>query len=105
MSCEELKVHNAIGLWKFGTSRKFLTDSDKWLIKLSELNKKKSIYPEQAFFKVLSNKWYDICNSSTKLGLFTWKKFWYSSLSRGCNIGFKEKIKFFIKCIFKVEKV
>ena len=101
ISHEEFKVHNAIGLLKFLQTKSFIIDSNKWLIKLSELNKKKLIYPEPAFFKVLSNRWYDICKSSTSLGLFTWKKFWHSSLSQGCNIAFMEKIKFFIKCIFK----
>lgn len=101
ISREEFEIHNKIGLQKFVSTRSFIIDSNKWLIKLNELNKKKLIYPEPAFFRVLSKKWYDICNSSTKLGLFAWKRFWYPSLSKGCSIGFKEKLKFFLKCFLK----
>ncbi len=101
ISYKELKIHNAIGLWKFNSSKKFLINSCKWLIKLNDLNKQKSVYPEPAFFKVLSNKWYDICNFSTDLGLFTWRRFWHSSLSKGYSVDFKEKFKFFIKCSLK----
>ncbi len=98
---KELKIHNAIGLWEYAPNKSFIIDSNKWLTKLSELNKKKLIYPEPEFFKVLSDRWYDICSSSTKLGLFTWKIFWYSSLSKRCNIDFIEKFRFFVKCILK----
>jgi len=96
---EEFKIHKAISLWNFNSSKKFLMRIENWLIKLKDFNRKKLAYPEPAFSQVLSKKWYDACSFSTELGLFTWNNFCSSPLGGYFSIDFKEKVKFFIKCI------
>lgn len=104
---EELKIHrNNFG---HGGSEleSFLRERELWLLKLCEKNSDKKIHPENLFNRVVAEKWFDSCNSNTRLGLKIWKIYNSSPLSRNLG-GFKNApklIKFGLKCLISKDKI
>jgi glycosyltransferase involved in cell wall biosynthesis len=97
-SVEEMNLHLAISLYKFKSEKKFLQVVEHWLCKLKTANQERSIYPEPVFSGILANQWFLACCSATNLGIWTWKKYWLSTLSRNSNLNWLSKIKFMIAC-------
>jgi len=98
----EFILHNDISQWHFQDSRQFVLLSEKWLIKLRDCNKTTSWFPEPAFTRVLSERWYGICRNAQKLGPWTWKTFWQSSLSDYVTLRPINKIGFGLKCLLRI---
>jgi hypothetical protein len=96
LAINEQITHNA---WK--PNRKFIKDVDSWLTKIIAANSKKPQYPEPHLSIVLSKKWYDTCIQATSLGLWTWKLFIQSPLSRYYKGGMKDKLTLGLRCLLR----
>ncbi len=100
---EELDTHiNNFGYAaEVDTTKKFIDKREKWLKKLSEINRLNNRYPERIFDEVMAEQFLHSLSSNARLGLYSWSKFWNSPLSKKLNK--KEKwlslLKFFIKCL------
>jgi glycosyltransferase involved in cell wall biosynthesis len=93
----ELELHQSVSTLEFQASKRFITQVDAWLQRLQAANEKTCIYPEPAFSRVLGERWFAVCNAAPALGLFTWKMFWRSPLSRAADLRFKKKVRLLVK--------
>jgi len=98
---ENMDIHNAIGNWEIKCSKFFVEKSENWFKDIINANTEKKIYDEQKLFKLLFSKWLLIIKKSTKLGLWTWKKFINSQLTKKSKNDFKINLKILIKCFLK----
>ncbi len=100
---EYLNIHNRISNWEIENSKSFIRTSELWFIELINANNSKLIYNQNILKKIIFNKWFDIINRSTKVGIWVWFKFVNSPLRRGNKINIIIYIKLFIKSLFKIE--
>lgn len=76
---------------------------EKWLLKLKSFNEKSGSYNAKVFNHVLNQRWFHICNSSTRNGLWTIGKYARSKIN-GLSFNMNNKfnyIKFAIKSLIK----
>ena len=100
-SAEEAKLHFRISLAMFEKSIKFVSQSEQWLLKIQDANKNMGFFSEPIFSKVLSNKWFEVCNFASNLGFWAFRKFFQSPLRSQIHFPWKTQIKFLIKCGLK----
>ena len=101
----EKNLHLKLGVcWSFKASQGTVQSFEQWLFTLKESNEKHKKYPELAFLKVLGDRWFSVCNSNTPFGLWSWKTFKKSFLSKNNTNSPFSIIKFFIKCMIKKDK-
>jgi glycosyltransferase involved in cell wall biosynthesis len=98
---DQLNVHSSMILQEFEKCKTSIQKIESWLLTLLRINDKNHIYPEFVFNKILAEQWYLMCNSTTNLGLWNWKKFWKSPLSKYVSLNKAMKFKFFIACLVK----
>jgi len=98
---EELKIHSSFV--DFDNDKKeFLNKTEVWLIKIIGANKKSGVFNNKSLNKIISNRWLNICLTNANFGLYVWKKFWSSDLSREIKKNDRLAIiKLFIKCLIK----
>jgi len=94
-------MHTSISCFRFRHDRDFIEAAECWLNKLYMKNKDKRIYSDINFKEVLGYYWFLVCNNNTCLGLWSWYKYWGSSLSKISNIDAKLIVKFLVKCLIK----
>lgn len=97
-TAEEIDMHLALSTWQFTPTFDFIEQASSWLCKLRSANRVKTCYPEPAFSKVLSAKWFAVCRSAAQLGRRVWKIYWQSSLSQSTDLNLLQKLKFAVKC-------
>ena len=100
-SDEEAKLHFKISLALFEKSTKFVSQTEQWLLKLKWANQSRGLFPEPFFSEVLSNKWFEVCNSVSNLGFWVFRKFSQSPLKSQIHLPWKTQTKFLIKCGLK----
>jgi glycosyltransferase involved in cell wall biosynthesis len=100
-SDEEIRLHSHLSLAEFETSRDFVEQAEQWLLKVQLANKKRGLFPEPVFSEVLSNKWFELCNSVSELGFWVFRKFFQSPLKSQIHLPRKTQTKFLIKCAVK----
>lgn len=79
-----------------------LRDISKYMNKLVAYNVKKQIFSERELKKELAERWFVLCYNSTANGLCVFFEYYKQSLSKAKVISLKQKIKFFIKCLYNV---
>jgi len=94
-----LKLHQQIGMGKIQLSKEFVNRAESWLINLKNMNKKTSYYSEPAFSYVIAEQWFLICIKASKLGIWSCRKFFSSSLSKKNSLSLKSKTKMIYKCL------
>lgn len=99
----EAELHQSIGCGRFENTFAYIDQSERWLRKLEEANRKMEQYPETAFSQVLANRFWVLCNSVTRLGLGVFIRYFSSSLRKVLTLDLLEKIKFLIKCVLRYE--
>ena len=100
-SDEEIRIHSLLSLAKFEMSREFVKQAEQWLLKVQLANKERGLFPEPFFSEVLTNKWFELCNSVSRLGLWAFRKFSQAPLQSQLHLPWKTQIKFLIKCVVK----
>ena len=98
---EEIKVHLKICNGEFIASLEFLEEAEKWLLKLDRHNKKHRIYDISKFNKVLSERWYFLCASSTFLGYEVFRLYKNNPSFNNGNSRFRKSAKLIIKSIYR----
>lgn len=86
---EELEIHQALGTWKFQSTKAFVERADAWLRRLQTANARTSVYPKPAFCRVLGERWLAVCQASEAR---PWRTFWSSPLSAAVPLGLWWKI-------------
>jgi hypothetical protein len=94
----ELLIHSRLSYYDYESSRKFVEETEAWLLKMCDANRMMNYYPHYAFEQVLGERWYSVCTRSSGLGVWTWKKFWQSPLNGMIELSLPQKIKFGMKC-------
>lgn len=89
-------IHRAISTYNVEKDQDFIIKTNIWLIKLKRANDLLRIFPNPTFSQLLANRLFWICYNVNTLGLWVWKTYWQSSLSRYNTITCKEKVKFII---------
>lgn len=95
---EEETLHEAISNWEFKDSREFVTGAHAWLLKVTDANRTNGIYPIGPFQRTIAERWWAICAAATHLGLWTFSTLRRSPLWDDTKLGWKQQIKFGIKC-------
>lgn len=85
----------------FTPSREFIIRAKQFLEQIQEANSRNRVYSEPSFSRMLAKRWFMICNTSAKLGSFTWKQFWNCRLADGLLEDWVSQMKFWIKCFFR----
>lgn len=83
--------------------KKLIDKREAWLIKLREANRKTNRYDEKVFNEVVAERFLTTLWANSRLGLYSWKKFWRSPLSQRLNKKeeWRKVLKLFIKCLIK----
>ena len=97
----EIELHYGILNNKYLNGDKHVLNIHQWLLMIDNANRKEKRFPIEELSNILAKKWYECCKMNVNNGLFIWKKFWKSPLSKKVNLNMKEKSKFFIACILK----
>lgn len=97
---EELNVHHLIGNNTFITAPKQLSDIEKWLVSLIDQNKLKKVFAEKEMERVIQKFWLDCCGF-TSLGLFAYRSYFASRISKSEGLNFVDKSVFFLKCLVR----
>ncbi len=97
-SAEEAAIHQALSTGKKAATKEFVDGAGAWLWKIKNANDVARIYPDPVFTKDLANRWFDVCKSTTALGMWTWRAFRTSPLSRYRDVRWKKRITFALKC-------
>jgi glycosyltransferase involved in cell wall biosynthesis len=100
-TADEFEIHELISSHSFIKCEDTLKKVDKWLLKLYRANLENNCYPNGSFKIVLGERWFDVCNSATGLGLSAWKIYWNSIFAIKVDLYIKRRFKFFIKCAIK----
>ncbi|MFC1775252.1 glycosyltransferase family 2 protein [Patescibacteria group bacterium] len=83
----------------------FLNQTETWLVKLINQNKKIKYCEELQFSEIISKRWLKVCNINANYNLKIFKRFWDSILRKKLNwfdLGnWKNLTRFFLKCLFK----
>lgn len=96
---EELNLHLSFALFSLPTEPSFITDIERWLLKLKQANDKKRLYPTKDFDHLLSTYWLRVCFSNYR-DYKNWKLFYRSDLSKSSKLGAISKIKIGVSCLF-----
>jgi hypothetical protein len=78
----ELALHMQLSKLTFGTPRQAVLAAEQWLLKLDQANALAGLYDRQPFRETLGDRWYGVCHSACGDGLWTWRKFFDSPLSK-----------------------
>lgn len=102
---EDLIIHRA-NYGFAGTdeeTKKFIEKRELWLLKLAEANQKSGRYTTKLFNEVLAERFLTTLQTNARLGLYAWKKFWKSPLSKNLNLkeDFVKLLKFTVKCLLQ----
>lgn len=100
----QLAVHESICYSTFLPTEEALEEIEEWLCTLTDANTQKLLYNKRMLQQNLGDRWFNICTSATRNGLWTWKKFYSSSLSDFVHLSLSARCKFLIKCLIKKER-
>lgn len=101
----ELALHHKISSGQIEASLDFMTAAELWLKRLVDANEASNLYPPVKFREVIGNRWRIVAGLSSKLGLWTWKGYWKSSLSGSLKMAIWDRLWFFVKCLFRYDAV
>lgn len=97
---QEFILHNSLRQGEKQNLLSFVIESEKWLLKIINANKKTKTYKTESLEKVIYERWRVLCGLNTKGEINVWKKFKSSELFRlGKNRRLLDSIKIFIKSI------
>ncbi len=96
MHCSCLRVDN-------GFEKEDIIQIERWLVKLKSFNDKSGLYNQKIFYHILNQRWFYVCNSSTRHGLWILRKYMRSNVNSFTFI-MNNKVKttkFIIKLLLK----
>lgn len=76
----ELDIHFSIGMAKYGHSREYVEESERWMLKLLAANKFSRIYPDAVLLRVIRRHWLRLCIANLALGPWVLGKAFSSKL-------------------------
>jgi len=97
----EFNIHERLSYYDFEICKEFVEAANLWLMKLLDANGKVGYYHNSDFEQVLAKRWYRVCTMSSGLGLWVWKTFCQSSLSKSAGLNFVQRAKLMAKCGMK----
>jgi hypothetical protein len=86
---------------QISTKPEYISSVNQWLTKINTANSIEKVFPSEEFSKLLAQKWYECCYTSTRNGLWIWDQFWDSPLAKHIKLSNKQQIKFLKNCILK----
>lgn len=96
LTAEEFELHQRLSLFTLEESRDALSRAERWLQRLLDANEAQGVYPEREFASVVGQRWFFTCRGATRLGRWTWRKYWSSPLSRCYTLPGRTRAKFFV---------
>jgi glycosyltransferase involved in cell wall biosynthesis len=81
-SGDEAALHARLTTLTVGTPKQTVIDAENWLMKLDEANARTAVYPAPLFREILGERWFGVCHSACGNGLWTWRRFHRSCLTR-----------------------
>ncbi|MDH4185749.1 MAG: glycosyltransferase [Nitrospira sp.] len=100
-TADEESLHEAISGWVFADSREFVTAAHAWLLKLTDANATKGVYPHAPFQHTVADRWWAICSASTHLGLWIFAALRRSPLWGDTKLSWKQQVKFGLNCAIR----
>lgn len=97
-SDEDLLIHAAPSL----RSREYVVRSHDWFSRIKAANDRLAVYPEPALSTVLGDRWFGVCKSSTRLGVWTWRMFRKATFSR--HVPFRKRARLATKCVLRLRR-
>lgn len=100
---EQFKTHNFISDNYFIDSKQELMAIQAWLFHLIKQNHLLNVYNKRSFNKCINKMWLDSCGNSN-LGLYAFKAYFQSKISKLFQVGFGSHSKLLVKCIIRYFK-
>ena len=97
----DLTVHERLSTWTITGTRESVEQAGKWLGKIKAANDTWGLYPGTALSRVLGERWSAACEAASGTGPWAWKAFRGSPLSDYAGLGWKERVKFLVRCAFR----
>lgn len=98
---EELSLHSSLARFSYVPTWCFIEKSRSWLHKLYYANLQARRYPQDAFGRMLADRWFDICYNARNLGVRTFIQFMKSPLQQHTSLKSLAKLKFGLKSLIK----
>lgn len=97
----DFQIHDKLTSIERNYPKNDIIDLNKWIQRLVTANKNKKKYDNIAFIKLLTHRFFTICNLSTHLGLWSFYRYHSFIYRKYVDISFWIRLKFFIKCLVK----
>ena len=81
----ELELHLSLHALRFHRSREYVERVEAWLCKLLDANNAAKAFHPEALSRVVFEFWRYVCAADCELGLWIWRKFRKSELTRDCR--------------------
>ena len=92
---------------KYGTPSDVncLEKVSKYIEILLKVNQTTNFFSEPSLSRELARRWFILCNSSTRNGLSIWYKYHEKFISGYITLSYKQKGKFLLKCILRINRL
>lgn len=101
-SSQEFELHQRLSQFDLRESRAVLDRADEWLQRLLDANEAQGAFPKREFASVVGQRWFFACRGATRLGQWTWKKYWSSPLSQHYALRHRTRAKFLVFSIARL---
>jgi glycosyltransferase involved in cell wall biosynthesis len=100
---DEIELHRTCLRVDNGFEKEEIIEIGNWLLKLKSSNEKAGVYQCQEFSYILNQRWFYICNSSTKHGIWILNEYMSSKINSlsFCMSNKINTVKFIIKSLLK----
>lgn len=99
---EELELHQRLAQFTLDESRAAVNRAEDWLQRLLDANQRQGVFPKREFASVIGQRWFFACRGATRLGLWTWKKYWSSPLNAYYEMRRPTRVKFLVFSIVRL---
>ncbi len=99
VSDEEIFLYRDIAYSVFNADQTFINNAEKLLLKLVDGNRRTKFLPQPALEKFVFERWFHLCYNISSNGLWVFRKFRSSQLSRLGQISIVTSLKFLLKSI------
>lgn len=100
----ELDIHQHMAWPSLKCNAALIEEAESWLLGLQDANDQIGYFEQAPFIAELGMRWFLLCNNSSQLGPWIWRKFWNSALFTQADINLKQKSKFAVKCLIRYQR-
>jgi len=101
---DELNLYRNIAYHQYKKDKQFVVQAENLLQRMLKANESHNMFQKNVFNNYTGNMWFNICTNSTVFGLWTYKYYYNSQITKFYKISVKNKIKLWLKSMLKYKQ-